>query len=246
MKNKNLISLTLAFAFFILGCTGILLYIKQKAHFIEMTHTVFGLLFISFVIFHFSNNWNSVKTYSKDKNSGGIKKELIVASLIAGIILILSVTEVLEPVAEFGKIFAPKREPRPSQGINFQEKTTNDSTNGNSVTLILQKSDAAMSASLSVEVTDTTGKVLETLLAAEKKQIQKEEEEKQEGPPSNPSNLILTSKINQIAPFDIVVTADIKGLKQQVKCRVTSMEAGAKAFNLTESSPLKRAVITFK
>ena len=103
-----------------------------------------------------------------------------------------------------------------------------------------------MSASLSVEVTDTTGKVLETLLAAEKKQIQKEEEEKQEGPPSNPSNLILTSKINQIAPFDIVVTADIKGLKQQVKCRVTSMEAGAKAFNLTESSPLKRAVITFK
>ncbi len=245
MKSKNLISLTLAFAFFILGTSGILLYIKQKAHFIEMTHTVFGLLFISFAIFHFSNNWNSVKTYSKDKNSGGIKKELIVASLIAGIILILSVTEVLEPVAEFGKIFAPKRGPRPSQGISFQEKTTNDSTSGKSVTLILQKSDSAMSASLSVEVTDTTGKSLETLLAAEQKQGPKQEQ-KQEGPPQNPSNLILMSKINQAVPFDIIVTADVKGVKQQVKCRVTSLEAGAKTFELTETSPLKRAVVTFK
>ncbi len=245
MKSKNLISLTLAFAFFILGTTGILLYIKQKAHFIEMTHAIFGLLFISFAIFHFTNNLNSIKAYSKDKNSGSIKKELIVASLIVGIILILSVTEVLEPVAEFGRIFAPKREPRPSQGISFQEITTNDSTNGKSVTLILQKSDSAMFASLSVEVTDTAGKSLETLLAAEKKQEQKEEK-KQEGPPSNPSNLILTSKINQIAPFDIVVTADVKGVKQQVKCRVTNIEAGAQAFTLTDAAPLKRAIVTFK
>jgi hypothetical protein len=240
MKSKNLISLTLAFAFFILGTSGILLYIKQKAHFIEMTHAIFGLLFISFAIFHFSNNWNSIKTYSKDKNSGSIKKELIVASLIVGIILILSVTEVLEPVAEFGRIFAPKRGPRPSQGVNFQEKTTNDSTNGKTATLILQKSDSAMSASLSVDVTDTSGKSLESLFTQEQKQ-----EPKQEGPPQAPANLILTTKINQMVPFDIVVTANVKGVKQQVKCRVTSLEAGTHSFTLTNESPLKRAVVTF-
>ena len=198
------------------------------------------MLFISFAIFHFSNNWNSVKSYSKDKNSGSIKKELIVASLIAGIILILSVTEILEPVAEFGKIFAPKREPRPSQGVNFQEKTTNDSTNGKTATLILQKSDSAMFATLSVEVTDTTGKSLESLFTQEQKQ-----EQKQEGPPQAPANLILSTKINQMVPFDIVVTANVKGVKQLVKCRVTSLAPGAHSFMLTNESPLKRAVITF-
>ena len=234
MKSKNLISLTLALVFFILGTSGILLYIKQKAHFIEMTHAIFGLLFISFAIFHFVNNWQSIKTYSKEKNSGAIKKELIVASLIVGIILILSVTEVLEPVAEFGKIFAPKRDPRPSQGISFQEKTTNNSTNGKSVSLIFQKADSAMFATLVVEVTDTLGKSLETLFTSEIKQ---------EEPPAN---LILNSKINTAAPFDLVVTANVKGVKQQVKCRVTSVEAGAKAFKLTEASPLKLAVVTFK
>ena len=62
MKNKNLVSLTIAIAFFLLATTGILLYVKQKAHFIEMTHTIFGLVFISYAIFHIFNNWDSIST----------------------------------------------------------------------------------------------------------------------------------------------------------------------------------------
>lgn len=57
MKNKNIISLTIGFAFLSIAVTGILLYIKQKSHAAEITHTVFGLIFIGFAIFHIMNNW---------------------------------------------------------------------------------------------------------------------------------------------------------------------------------------------
>ena len=195
MKRKNIISLTIAFAFFIIALSGILLYIKQKPHFVEMTHTIFGLLFVGFAIFHISNNWGSLKAYSKVKTSGSIKKELLVASLIGGIILILSVTEVLEPVAEFGRVFAPKRQ-RPPAAISFQEKTTLDSTNGQAATLILQKAEAFNEASLAIEVSDSTGKVVETLFTTDKNA---------KGPAAN-ANLILNTKITTAAPFKLVIT----------------------------------------
>lgn len=212
MKNKNLISLTVALAFVLLAMTGILLFVKQKAHFIEMTHTIFGLLFIGFAIFHILNNWDSIKAYSKDRKSGSIKKELVVASLITGIILVLSVTEVLEPVAEFGRIFASGAK-RP-QTVNFAEKKTLDSTKGHAVVLLLQKGKEGSMAGVTVEVADTTGKVLETLLAADKEM---------KGPPAN---LLLQTKIASAAPFDLILTFTHEGKSNKVSRRVQSMDAG--------------------
>lgn len=216
MKNKNLISLTVAFAFFLLASTGILLYIKQKAHFIEMTHTIFGLVFISFAIFHILNNWDSIKAYSKDRKSGSIKKELVVASLITGIILVLSVTEVLEPVAEFGRIFA-QGEKRP-QTVNFVEKKTLDSTNGHAVVLLIQKGKEAAFSGVSVEVADTTGKVLETLLAADKEL---------KGPPAN---LLLQTKIATEAPFDLILSFTKEGRTEKITRRVNNLVAGVQGL----------------
>ena len=109
MKKKNLVSLTISLAFFTLATTGLLLYVKQKPHFVEMTHTIFGLLFITVAIFHIVNNWASLKTYMRDRNTGSIQKELIVSLVVVGTLIILSVTEVLEPVAEFGRIFAKQQ-----------------------------------------------------------------------------------------------------------------------------------------
>jgi hypothetical protein len=216
MKNKNLISLTVSIAFFILASTGILLYVKQKAHFIEMTHTIFGMLFISFAVFHIMNNWDSIKAYSKDRKTGSIKKELVVASLITGIILVLSVTEVLEPIAEFGKIFA-SGDKRPST-INFAEKKTQDSTSGQPVVLLIQKNKGASSSSLSVEVADTTGKVLETLVAPEKEM---------KGPPAN---LLLQTKIASPVPFDIIFTFSQEGKTSKVSRRVKTMDSGVQGL----------------
>ena len=220
MKNKNLVSLTIAIAFFLLATTGILLYVKQKAHFIEMTHTIFGLVFISYAIFHIFNNWDSIKAYSKDRKSGSIKKELVVASLITGIILVLSVTEVLEPVAEFGKIFA-KESKRPST-VNFAEKKTLDSTQGHPVVILLQKGKEATFSGVSVEVADTTGKVLETLLAPEKEV---------KGPQAN---LLLQTKIATSAPFDLVLTFTHEGKSKKLSRRVTSLATGVQGLGKEE------------
>ncbi len=228
MKNKNLISLTVAIAFVLLSMTGILLYVKQKAHFIEMTHTIFGLLFIGFAIFHILNNWDSIKAYSKDRKSGSIKKELVVASLITGIILVLSVTEVLEPVAEFGRIFA-SGDKRP-QTVNFAEKKTLDSTNGHAVVLLIQKGKESAFAGLSVEVADTTGKVLETLLAADKEM---------KGPPSN---LLLQTKISTAAPFDLILSFAHEGKTKKVTRRVSSLVAGIQGL-AKENGLIERAYL---
>lgn len=81
MKRKNFISLSLAFIFLTLSTSGVLMYLKQKAHPVEMAHTIFGLLFVGFAIFHIVNNWGSLKLYSKDKVTRSWKKELMVAGL---------------------------------------------------------------------------------------------------------------------------------------------------------------------
>ena len=248
MKKKNIISLSIAFAFFVLGTSGILLYIKQKPHFVEMTHTIFGLIFVSFAIFHIVNNWGSLKNYSKDKNTGAFKKELLVAGIIGLIVLTLSVTEVLEPVAEFGRIFAPKRGPRPDAGISFQEKTTLDSTNGQAATFILQKTKENEAARLQVEVADSTGKVVETLFVGEKEG---------RGPAAN---LILSTKISTPAPFKLIITGITEkkteeeeeegkpGIetKTQETFQIQSLSPGAQVLNVADSKILKRAIIEIK
>lgn len=248
MKKKNIVSLSIAFAFFVLGTSGILLYIKQKPHFVEMTHTIFGLIFVSFAIFHIVNNWGSLKNYSKDKTTGSFKKELLVAGIIGLIVLTLSVTEVLEPVAEFGRVFAPKRGPRPDAGISFQEKTTLDSTNGQAATFILQKTKENEAARLQVEVADSTGKVLETLFVSEK------------GGRGPAANLILSTKISTPAPFKLIITGitekkseeeEEEGkpgveTKTQEIFQIQSLSPGAQILNIADSKILKRAIIEIK
>jgi hypothetical protein len=248
MKKKNIISLSIAFAFVVLGTSGILLYIKQKPHFVEMTHTIFGLIFFGFAIFHIVNNWGSLKNYSKDKTTGAFKKELLVASIIGLIVLTLSVTEVLEPVAEFGRIFAPKRGPKPDAGISFQEKTTLDSTNGVATTFILQKVKDQEAANLNIEVVDSTGKVLETLYTTDKEA---------KGPGAN---LILSTKISTPAPFKLIITGisskkteeeEEEGkpgieTKTQETYHIQALTPGAQILNIADSKLLKRAIIEIK
>lgn len=231
MKKKNLVSLSISLAFFTLATTGLLLYVKQKPHFVEMTHTIFGLLFITVAIFHIVNNFASIKTYMRDRNTGSIQKEFIVSLVVVGTLIILSVTEVLEPIAEFGRIFA-KQQKRPDQGITFQEKTTLDSTSGTAVTLILQKTAEDKSGAITVQVADTTGKILETLIEGEDK----------DGPKPN---LILHSKISTPAPFKLVISSKYEGEEKKQESIITALTPGTQS--LTAASPaLQRAILEVK
>lgn len=235
MKRKNFISLSIAFIFLFLSITGILMYIKQKAHPVEMAHTVFGLLFIGFAIFHITNNWGSIKLYSKDKVTRSWKKELMVAGLGTMVILVLAATEVLEPIAEAGRIFAPKR-PAGNQNVNFQVKKTLENAEGNYATLILQRNQDAMFTPIKVELADSTGKTVAVLYEDHKPS----EEEIEERRPL--ANAIVETKIAVAAPYKIVVSTE----KSKQETLVTAGASGVIVLQKDAQSPLQRGYIELK
>jgi hypothetical protein len=181
MKQKNIISLTIGFAFLSIAITGILLYIKQKSHAAEITHTIFGLIFIGFAIFHIVNNWSSLKGYSRERKTGKFQKELIVASLVFGIILIGSVTEILEPIAEAGRIFAKPR-PKKPEGLSFEEVKTNQESKGTPLKIMIEKNKDAALPIVTVWVEDSAHNFVENLFVPTKiATMPKDEEEAKKG-----------------------------------------------------------------
>jgi Domain of unknown function (DUF4405) len=181
MKRKNIISLSIAFAFLSLSITGILLYIKQKAHAVEITHTIFGLIFVGFAVFHILNNWSSITGYSKEKKSGKFQKEFIIAASIFGLVLIGTVTEVLEPVAEAGRVFAGKRPPR-QEKLSFDEVKTNQEQKGNSLRVLIEKNKEIELPIVTIWVEDADHKFVENLFVPAKiAMMPKDEEEAREG-----------------------------------------------------------------
>lgn len=231
MKKKNLISLTIAFAFLVLSISGILLWVKQKAHPIEMAHTIFGLLFVGFAIFHIVNNWDSITGYSKSKKTGSFQKEFIFASILALVILVGALTEVLEPVAEFGRIFAKGGRPK-NFGINFEEKITNDKIAGKDIFLLVQKNQEDAFSKIAVSIQDTTGKLIDQIV---------ELNPKAEGPQAN---LFINSKTKAKAPYDLVVELSNPKESSSKKFRINSDQSGV--YRLATDSSLKIKQILFE
>jgi hypothetical protein len=181
MKRKNIISLSVAFAFLSLSITGILLYIKQKAHAVEITHTIFGLIFVGFAIFHIVNNWSSITGYSKEKKSGKFQKEFIIAFLVFGVVLAGTASEILEPVAEAGRIFAPKRPPRPEK-LSFEEVKTNQDSKGTALRVLIEMNKETELPIVAIWVEDADHKFVENLyVPAKQAKMPESEEEAREG-----------------------------------------------------------------
>jgi hypothetical protein len=181
MKRKNIISLSVAFAFLSLSITGILLYIKQKAHAVEITHTVFGLIFVGFAIFHILNNWSSITGYSKEKTSGKFKKEFIIAFLVFGVVLAGTASEILEPVAEAGKFLAPKRPPR-AEKLSFEEVKTNQDSKGTALRILVEMNKETELPVVAIWIEDADHKFVENLyVPAKEAKMPESEEEAREG-----------------------------------------------------------------
>lgn len=232
MKRKNLISLALACIFTVLASSGTLLYLKQKSHPIEIAHTIFGLLMIGFAVFHILNNWGSLKSYARERNSGSWKKELAYAGIGAAVVLGLALTEVLEPVAEFGRIFAPKRQGG-QQNLTFVQQKTLENSTGRDATLILQRKSSEMFSAIKVELADSTGKIINTLYV-DRKPTEEDKEERRSLP-----NAIVQTKIGTAAPFRIIVSSE-KGKQEAV---VSSGAAGVYSLSRSADSPLERGLI---
>ena len=180
MKRKNIISLTIALTFLALSITGILIYLKQKNHIVNITHTMFGLIFVGFAIFHIINNWASITGYSKEKKTGKFQKELMVAASIFGIVLVGSVTEVFEPIAEAGKIFGKKREKL--KVLSFEEVKTNQDLKGTSLRVLLEENKEAELPVVVAWVEDTDHKFVNNLFVpAKQAEMPESKEEAEEG-----------------------------------------------------------------
>ena len=161
MKKKNLISLSVAFSFLALSVTGILIYLKQSPHAVKITHTIFGLVFVGFAIFHILNNWSSIVSYSKERQSGKYQKELIWVTGIFGLVLIGGLTEVLEPIAEAGRLLV-KRPPRVEK-LSFDQIATNKDLKGTLMSLMIQKNKAIDFPVMAIWVEDSAHHFVENL-----------------------------------------------------------------------------------
>lgn len=117
MKPKSLVSLSVAFAFLVLSVTGLLIYFAQGSHAVEHIHAWFGILFVGAAVFHIVNNWSSIIGYSRDRRTGGIRREFV-APVVLAVVFTAGIGfdwPVFSKLANAGKELVrgprPKREP---------------------------------------------------------------------------------------------------------------------------------------
>jgi hypothetical protein len=169
MKSKNVISLSVAFCFLTLAVTGILLYVKQKAHYIEITHTIFGLSFVGFAIFHIVNNWSSLTSYTQSRANRSIQKEFWAVIILGILVLAGGLTEVLEPIAEAGRVFAAKRPSKPEKEVlAFEKIATRTNDQGSKIRVFVQKAKTTELPIIAIWVEDSAQKFVENLFVPAK------------------------------------------------------------------------------
>ncbi len=176
MKNRNLISLAVAFGFLSIGITGILMYFGLEGG-VTTVHVIFGLLFVAFSIFHVINNWNSIKLYTLDKQKGSIRKEFILVNVILLAVLIAAAVN-LQPftaIAHAGEEGGRREEGKEGgrehgffRNASFEEVVTNEDVQGTSLSLIIQKSNNIVAPSIAIWVVDTTGRFAGNLFVPSK------------------------------------------------------------------------------
>jgi uncharacterized membrane protein len=171
MKNKNLVSLSLSLTFLTLSITGLLLYLIEHNKETTSIHVVFGLLFISFAIFHIINNWSSLISYAKTRSGTSIQKELILSLVIVGIFL----GGTWLRIPPFGEIEELGEEIRNGEGqikseakVVFNEVETKQDNDGNSVNIILQKERSVVLPVMAIWVEDSTHTFVENLFVPSK------------------------------------------------------------------------------
>jgi Domain of unknown function (DUF4405) len=245
MKSKHLISLTVFVAFCAMSVTGILMWVKLKPHFVEITHTVVGLLFTGFAVFHIINNWSSIMGYSKDRQGGGLKKELIYAGLIGGLVVIGGLTEVLEPVAEVGKIFQGGEKKKPER-VMFEEVQTNAELAGNKLSLIIQKNKEAHEAPIAIWVEDSSHNFVQNLLVVNDNLGGWKAKAKEAKPNFDKEaphdSFILNTNTTAKAPFYVVTEIAKGGVSEMYEAKVSALGA-ISAFTIGNKKLIKRGIV---
>ncbi len=165
MKQKNLVSLSVALVFIGLSITGLLIYFGQKSRGIEHTHAWFGVLFVAAAVFHIVNNWSSLKGYTVARRNGAVQREFVVPALVVGAFAagIGFNVPAFDALANAGKkLFAGER-PKGPERLTFEEIRTNQIASGTPLTLILQKTKSQVPPVLVAWVEDSARRFVENL-----------------------------------------------------------------------------------
>jgi hypothetical protein len=171
MKQKNFVSLMMSFAFLAISTTGILFYFDFKPGPVKGIHVLFGLMLIGFAIFHIMNNWGSLKLYMKDKASGSVKKELVIGSALAGVVLLGAGFSIppFPQIQRFGEDLARGGEKGRGPGRTmFETLATNDKAGGQALSLIIQKNKAVALPVMVIWTEDSAHHLLQNLFVPEK------------------------------------------------------------------------------
>lgn len=81
MNKRKIISLSIFFVFGVISVTGLIMYLVPYNRVTAALHTVFGALFIVLAIWHLTNNFISIKSYTLKRGSKRITRNFLVVSL---------------------------------------------------------------------------------------------------------------------------------------------------------------------
>ena len=169
MKNKNLVSLTMAGVISVLAFTGLWLFGVSHNHLTSGIHLTFGVLFVAVSIFHIKNNWGSLKKYSaksatEPSPSKKIPREFIWAIGIVAAFLVSAWFEI-PPLgsldAASDKLRGLWQKQPQGRKKTFAEIETNKAAEGKGITLQFEKSKSAQLPMVTVWLIDSTKQFIE-------------------------------------------------------------------------------------
>ena len=177
IKSKNLISISIAGAFLVVAITGVLMYFFKHGDLTASLHTLFGMAFVLYAIFHLKNNWKSLKAYSVNAqrapadpkqqgvSASGLKSELMMS---LGILLLVffGVYYQLAPfsaVYNWGNTFRTGQQRNEGDQLSYIRMNINTFGEGDSMLIDLRKGPYFEYPTYAFWLEDTTGKYLQTL-----------------------------------------------------------------------------------
>ncbi len=171
MKNKNFVSLSMAFTFTSLSITGLLLYLIKHNKTTTSIHVVFGLLFLTFAVFHIINNWSSLASYTKSKSAGSFQKEfvwsfVVVAIFLAGTWLNIPPFGEIEPLGDKIRSMGSGERKREARVVFLEIESKKET--GAEASIIIQKDREAVLPVMTIWVEDSTHTFVENLFVPAK------------------------------------------------------------------------------
>lgn len=164
MKTKQFISLTLGLAFLVLSTTGLLLYLVPHTKTTTLMHTIFGLLFLGYAIFHIINNFPSLWAYTRSKTTKKIQPEFFIGFALVAIFVTGAWFQLkpFEAIEEFGEGLRKGKKVPPPPRITFNQIEIKKDK-GKEISIFVQKNKDKAAPIVAIWVEDSARRFVENL-----------------------------------------------------------------------------------